>query len=62
MLALSIISFCLFDTITFYFDQSLFEENLPLDEYIKNIEEVSKEQVIDIAQKVSINTIYYLEK
>lgn len=50
------------DTITFYFDQSLFEENLPLDEYIKNIEEVSKEQVIDIAQKVSINTIYYLEK
>lgn len=50
------------DTITFYFDQSLFEENLPLDEYIRNIEEVSKQQVIDIAQKVSINTIYYLEK
>ncbi len=46
--------------IGYYFDQKLYEENLSLDDYIKNIEKVSKEDVINIAKDVSLDTIYFL--
>lgn len=49
------------DTISFCFDQSLFKENLTIDEYIANVEKVTKEQIIEIAKNVKINTIYFLE-
>ena len=50
------------DTIAFMYDQSLFEEKLSIDEYIKNLQAITKDQIIEVAQKVSINTIYYLTK
>lgn len=48
------------DKITFYFDQNLFEENLSVDEYKKMIESVTKEQVIEAANKIKEDTIYFL--
>ena len=50
------------DMIAFTFDQNLYEENLSIDDYIEKIKCVKKEEVIEIAKNVSINTIYYLEK
>ena len=50
------------DTITFYYDQRLFEENLTVEEYLNNIKEVTKEEVIKIAKEVKMDTIYFLTK
>lgn len=50
------------DLITFYFDKELFEENIKIEDYIKGIENVTKQQVIDVAQNVKIDTIYFLQK
>lgn len=49
------------DTISFCFDQSLFKENLTIDEYLSNLEKITKEQIVEVANKVNINTIYFLE-
>lgn len=49
------------EIISFMFDQELFDENLSLDDYISNVEKVTKQDVIDVAQHVYINTIYFLE-
>ena len=46
--------------ITFYFDQNLFEENLNVTEYKEMIKNVTKEDVIKVAQKVKEDTIYFL--
>ena len=46
--------------ITFYFDQNLFEENLSVEDYKNLIKNVTKEQVIEVAQKVEEDTIYFL--
>ena len=48
--------------ISFEFDQKLFKENLTIDKYKEKIEKITLKEVIDIAQKVEIDTIYYLEK
>lgn len=48
------------DMITFYFDQNLFEENLNVTEYKEMIEKVTKEDVIEVAQKIKEDTIYFL--
>ena len=48
------------DMITFYFDQNLFEENLNVSEYKEKIKNVTKEDVIKVAQKVKEDTIYFL--
>ena len=48
------------DMITFYFDQNLFEENLNVTEYKEMIKNVTKEDVIKVAQKVKEDTIYFL--
>ena len=48
------------DMITFYCDQSLFEENLNVTEYKEMIKKVTKEDVIEVAQKIKEDTIYFL--
>lgn len=50
------------DMIAYYFDQKLFGDNLTITDYQKSLEEVTKEQVIEVAQKVSIDTIYFLKR
>ena len=48
--------------ITYYFSQELSEGKTTPEEYLNRIEKITKENVIDIANKVSINTIYFLKK
>ena len=47
--------------ITYYFAQELSDEFVSLDDYVKNIKNVTKEQIVDIANKIQINTIYFLK-
>lgn len=49
------------DQITYAFDQELFDENLELEEYIKKIEAVTKDDIVKAANSININTIYYLK-
>lgn len=46
--------------ITYYFGQELTGTQNSIDEYIQNIKSVTKEQIIDLANTVKINTIYFL--
>ena len=46
--------------ITFYFGQELSNNPIEAQEYIKKIQNVKKENIINIAKKVKINTIYFL--
>lgn len=50
------------DMIAYYFDQKLFEEDLSITEYQKALDEVTKEQVIEVAQNANIDTIYFLKR
>ncbi len=47
--------------ITYYFGQELANSNVSEEEYIKKIESINKEEIVDIANKVQINTIYFLK-
>ena len=47
--------------ITYFFGQELTNEKTLIEEYIKNIEKVSKEDIIKIANSFQINTIYFLK-
>ena len=47
--------------ITYYFGQTLSQEQVNIEDYIKIIEEISKQQVIDIANRITTNTIYFLK-
>lgn len=47
--------------ITYYFSQELSDEFVSIEDYIKNISNVTKEQIIEIANKIQINTIYFLK-
>ena len=47
--------------IVYYIGQEISKTNSTIDEYLKNIESVSREDVIDIAKNVHINTIYFLK-
>lgn len=47
--------------ITYYFGQELSESDISVEEYINKIENVSKDDIINIAQNVAINTIYFLK-
>ena len=47
--------------ITYYFGQELGGSNVSEEEYIKKIEKIEKENIVDIGNKVSINTIYFLK-
>lgn len=47
--------------ITYFFGQELSKNKLDIDSYIKRVSEVNKQNVIDIANKVSVNTVYFLK-
>lgn len=47
--------------ITYFFGQELINNKITLEEYIKKIEEISKEDIVKIANAIKINTIYFLK-
>lgn len=48
--------------ITYYFGQELAKTKTTIEEYIKRIEKVKKEDIIKVAKNVRINTIYFLRR
>jgi len=46
--------------ITYYFGQEISNVKYTLEEYVEQIQKVTKQQIQDLAQKVKINTIYFL--
>lgn len=50
------------DIMAFDFDQDIFNENLTFEQYYKKIENVTLDEIIEVANQIKINTIYYLEK
>ena len=47
-------------TISYYFGQELSDTKVSIEDYENRIQKVQKQDVIDIAKKVKINTIYFL--
>lgn len=47
--------------ITYFLGQELTNNNVSLEEYISEVEKVTKEDVVNIANKVKIDTIYFLK-
>ena len=47
--------------IMYFFGQELSNKKLNIDKYMDRISEVSKQNVVDIANKVSVNTVYFLK-
>ena len=47
--------------ITYFFGQELTNTKMSLEEYMNKIEKVTKEDIIKIANSVSINTVYFLK-
>ena len=46
--------------ISYYYGQELSDIKSSVEEYIQNIENVTRQNILDIANSVSINTIYFL--
>ena len=47
--------------ITYFFGQELSNEEVSIDEYIEKIQNVTKENIIEIGKALKINTIYFLK-
>ena len=47
--------------ITYYFSQELSDDFVSIEDYIKKINEVTKEQILEVAKNIQINTIYFLK-
>ena len=47
--------------IMYFFGQELSNKKLNIDKYMDRISEVCKQNVVDIANKVSVNTVYFLK-
>ena len=47
--------------ITYFFGQELTNNKVSLDDYISKIEKVTKEDIMQIAKSVTVNTIYFLK-
>ena len=47
--------------ITYFFGQELTESKTSLDEYMEKIQKISKEDIIKVANSVSVNTVYFLK-
>ena len=47
--------------IIYYIGQEISKTNTTIEEYQKNIEEITKEDIIEIANTININTIYFLK-
>lgn len=48
--------------ISYYFGKEMEQEKIDIPTYINQIESVNKEQIVEIANKITINTIYFLSK
>ena len=46
--------------VVYYIGQEIAKTNLSLEEYIKRINQVTKENILEIANSIQINTIYFL--
>lgn len=46
--------------ITYYFGQEISNIKYTLEEYVEQINKVTKEQIQELAKKIKINTIYFL--
>lgn len=47
--------------IMYFFGQELSKEKLNIDQYINRISKVNKQNVVDIAKNISVNTVYFLK-
>ena len=47
--------------VVFYIGQEISKQNINIDEYILNIENIKREDVIETAQNIAINTIFFLK-
>ena len=47
--------------ITYYLGQDLAEHKMTFEEYEENINKITKQDIINFATKVSIDTIYFLK-
>ena len=47
-------------TILFYLGQEFRKDKIDIDEFIEKIEKVSKDEIIEFAKRVKINTVYFL--
>lgn len=47
--------------ISYLMSQELLENKIQLTEFIEQIKDVTKQQIIDVANKVTINTVYFLK-
>lgn len=47
--------------LAYYFGQELAKTNMTPEEYMKRIESTKKDDIVNVANKVSINTIYFLK-
>ena len=46
--------------IVYYYGQEITNSNVNLEDYKKRVKNVTKDQILNIAKKVKINTIYFL--
>lgn len=47
--------------ISYYFAQELTNKFVNIDEYIEKINKITRQQILDVASKVQINTVYFLK-
>lgn len=47
--------------ISYYFGQEISGERVDMKDYISNVQNVNKQNIIDIANRISINTVYFLK-
>ncbi len=47
--------------VVYYIGQEISKTNLTVEEYISNIEKVSKNDILEVAKNVNLNTIYFLK-
>ena len=47
--------------ITYFFSQELSKSKCNIEQYMQRISKVTKDKVVDVANKVSINTVYFLK-
>ena len=47
--------------ISYYYGQELAKSNVTVEEYKQKIEAVTKDQIIEVAKNIQINTIYFLK-
>ena len=47
--------------IVYYFGQELAQTNVSVQEYIDKIRKINKQDIVEVANKVNINTIYFLK-